>query len=49
MRKKVILACTQCNGRNYSTMKNQATNSERLEVKKFCKACNIHIVHKETK
>ncbi|MDF2590472.1 MAG: rpmG [Anaerocolumna sp.] len=49
MRKKVTLACAQCNSRNYTTMKNNATNVERLEVKKFCKTCNLHIVHKETK
>ncbi|MBO9131077.1 50S ribosomal protein L33 [Bacillus sp. 165] len=48
MRKKVILACVDCNGRNYSTMKNQ-NSSERLEMKKFCKACNTHTIHKETK
>ncbi|MDM5196881.1 50S ribosomal protein L33 [Fictibacillus enclensis] len=49
MRKKVILACDQCSSRNYTTMKNQAANPERIEVKKFCSHCNAHTTHKETK
>ncbi|MGB4985167.1 MAG: 50S ribosomal protein L33 [Erysipelotrichaceae bacterium] len=46
---KVILTCTQCLSRNYSTKKNKKNSSERLEIKKFCKKCNAHTVHKETK
>ncbi|WP_088003757.1 MULTISPECIES: 50S ribosomal protein L33 [Gottfriedia] len=49
MRKKVVLSCTTCNNRNYSTMKNSTTTVERLEMKKFCKTCNEHTTHKETK
>ncbi|MBA2873102.1 large subunit ribosomal protein L33 [Anoxybacillus calidus] len=49
MRKKVVLACSNCNSRNYSTMKNAANLQERLEMKKFCKVCNTHTVHRETK
>ncbi|MFZ3590870.1 50S ribosomal protein L33 [Bacillus sp. DJP31] len=48
MRKKVILACEVCSQRNYSTMKN-TTLADRLEVNKFCKVCNSHTVHRETK
>ncbi|PGZ98867.1 50S ribosomal protein L33 [Bacillus pseudomycoides] len=48
MRKKVVLACEKCNNRNYSTMKD-TSSVERLEIKKFCKACNAHMIHKETK
>ncbi|MGF9966530.1 50S ribosomal protein L33 [Bacillus rhizoplanae] len=48
MRKKVVLACEKCNNRNYSTMKD-TSSIERLEIKKFCKTCNAHMVHKETK
>ncbi len=49
MRKKVILACAECGSRNYSTMKNNQNAAERLEINKFCKACNVHTVHRETK
>ncbi|WP_283750530.1 50S ribosomal protein L33 [Bacillus cereus] len=48
MRKKVVLSCEECKNRNYSTMKD-ASSVERLEIKKFCKTCNKHTVHKETK
>ncbi|PGS52830.1 50S ribosomal protein L33 [Bacillus sp. AFS041924] len=48
MRKKVVLSCATCNNRNYSTMKN-SSSAERLEMKKFCKTCNEHTTHKETK
>ncbi|MBD7966114.1 MAG: 50S ribosomal protein L33 [Bacillota bacterium] len=49
MRKKVFLACKQCSKRNYTTMKNQQNNPERVEVKKFCSYCNAHTIHQETK
>ncbi|MFC0274120.1 50S ribosomal protein L33 [Metabacillus herbersteinensis] len=48
MRNKVTMACTNCGSRNYTTMKNTA-DIERLEVKKFCKTCNSHTNHRETK
>lgn len=49
MRKKVILACVDCGSRNYTTMKNSGNSAERLEIKKFCKTCNSHTPHRETK
>ncbi|WP_027726414.1 50S ribosomal protein L33 [Tuberibacillus calidus] len=49
MRKKVILACEVCQQRNYTTTKNTAHSSERLEFKKFCSRCNEHTIHRETK
>ncbi|MCM3006795.1 50S ribosomal protein L33 [Priestia koreensis] len=49
MRKKVILACVDCGSRNYSTMKSTENLHERLEIKKFCKTCNSHTLHRETK
>ncbi|MCP3742228.1 50S ribosomal protein L33 [Rossellomorea sp. BNER] len=49
MRKKLILACMDCGTRNYTTAGNNSNKSERLEIKKFCKNCNAHTVHKETK
>ena len=48
MQKKVTLACTECGSRNYSYEK-KSTSAERLELKKFCKNCNAHPDHKETK
>ncbi|MGP4082481.1 50S ribosomal protein L33 [Pseudalkalibacillus sp. R45] len=49
MRTKVILACEQCKQRNYSTKKNKASDQGRNEMKKFCKHCQTHTLHRETK
>ncbi|OAT73933.1 MULTISPECIES: 50S ribosomal protein L33 [Parageobacillus] len=49
MRKKIILACSQCNSRNYVTMKNVNHFQQRFETNKFCKTCNAHTTHRETK
>ena len=42
----VTLACSECKARNYKTTK---TPSQLLELKKFCKQCKKHTVHRETK
>lgn len=49
MRVAVTLACGDCKRRNYITNKNKKNNSERIELKKYCKFCKTHTVHKETK
>ena len=46
--KKVILTCSVCLSRNYSTNKNTSSN-KRIELMKFCPKCNTHTLHKETK
>ncbi|MBQ1447738.1 MAG: 50S ribosomal protein L33 [Erysipelotrichaceae bacterium] len=46
---QVILVCSKCLSRNYVTHKNRTNSSERLELMKFCKKCNEHTLHKETK
>ncbi|MCM2535547.1 50S ribosomal protein L33 [Neobacillus pocheonensis] len=48
MSKKIVLACVECGSRNYSTVAKQ-TQSDRLELKKFCKTCGSHTNHRETK
>lgn len=54
----ITLECTECrtntNKRSagvsrYTTMKNRRNTTSRLELKKFCRYCNLHTVHKETK
>lgn len=47
-KRKVALACSVCGSRNYTIAENP-TRTERLEVKKFCKYCNKHTIHRETK
>jgi large subunit ribosomal protein L33 len=49
MRDIISLACTECKRRNYSTTKNRKTTTERLELRKFCRACRKHTPHKEAK
>ncbi|NLW39954.1 MAG: 50S ribosomal protein L33 [Tissierellia bacterium] len=49
MRERITLACTECKQRNYVTTKNKSKNTERLELKKYCKFCNAHTVHRETR
>ena len=49
MRENITLACTECKQRNYETSKNKKTNSERIELNKYCKFCKKHTTHKETK
>jgi len=45
----VVLACSECKRRNYNTQKNKQHNTERLELKKYCRHCRTHHPHKETK
>ncbi|HEX6922665.1 MAG TPA: 50S ribosomal protein L33 [Bacillales bacterium] len=45
---KVALACEQCGRRNYSFPKSRS-RTERMELKKYCKYCKGHTIHRETK
>ena len=49
MRQLVTLACSECKNRNYTTTKNKQKTPDRLEIKKYCKACKRHTAHRETK
>ncbi|MCZ0717951.1 50S ribosomal protein L33 [Aerococcus kribbianus] len=46
---KIALACSKCGSRNYVVKANPQYRTERLEIKKYCKYCNEHTLHKETK
>lgn len=48
----IKLKCLNCNRINYYTYKSKGRNlkqEKKLELKKFCKWCKKHAVHKETK
>ena len=49
MRELVILACGKCKRRNYTTNKNKKVHTERIAFKKYCRFCNAHTEHKETR
>jgi large subunit ribosomal protein L33 len=44
----VALACCECKARNYRTTKSPDA-TVALEIKKFCKQCQRHTLHRETK
>lgn len=46
MKKKIQLVCSECLQSNYSTNK---SSDERVVIKKFCKKCSKHTIHKENK
>jgi len=48
-REFVILACTECKQRNYTTTRNKRTSTERLELKKYCRHERKHTLHRETR
>ncbi len=45
----VTLACSECKRRDYTTEKNKKNTTTRLELKKYCRVCRKHTVHRETK
>lgn len=51
MRITVQLECTECKSRNYVTTRKreQGGAQKRLELRKFCKRCRKHTVHRETR
>ena len=48
MRDIITLECTECKNRNYTTTKNPENDRNRIELKKYCKFCQAHTLHKET-
>ena len=48
-RELAILACTECKRRTYTTTRNKKTQTERVELKKFCPFERKRTLHRETK
>lgn len=46
---KVGLKCEECGDINYTTTKNSKTMTEKLALKKYCRRCKKHTLHKEVK
>ncbi|MCK5454613.1 MAG: 50S ribosomal protein L33 [Calditrichia bacterium] len=49
MRDIITLECTVCKQRNYTTTKNKRVHSQRVAFKKYCRFCDKHTNHKETR
>jgi len=45
----VKIRCKECKRINYHTKKSKKMVGEKLELKKFCKWCRKHTLHKEMK
>ncbi|MFH1171649.1 MAG: 50S ribosomal protein L33 [bacterium] len=45
----IKLECTSCHRVNYFSHKNKKILKNRLELKKHCRWCGKHVMHKETK
>ncbi|MCD6082675.1 50S ribosomal protein L33 [Candidatus Aerophobetes bacterium] len=45
MRELVTLICTKCKRRNYVTTRSKRGSA--LALKKFCRFCRAHTLHKE--
>ncbi|MCS7223681.1 MAG: 50S ribosomal protein L33 [Armatimonadetes bacterium] len=49
MRTVIRLECSECKSRNYTTTKKreQGGPQKRLELRKYCRRCRKHTVHRE--
>jgi large subunit ribosomal protein L33 len=45
----IALVCSVCHARNYKTTKARRDGAPALTLKKFCKTCDKHTIHEETK
>jgi len=45
----VRMKCLECKNINYYTSRNKKKIKEKLELKKYCKFCQKHTLHKEMK
>uniref|UniRef100_A0A7C3NFE4 Large ribosomal subunit protein bL33 n=1 Tax=candidate division WOR-3 bacterium TaxID=2052148 RepID=A0A7C3NFE4_UNCW3 len=49
MREIITMVCSECKRKNYMTTKNKKKQTDKLELKKYCKFCKKHTLHKEAK
>lgn len=49
MRVIVTLECESCKNRNYTTTKNRKNTPDRLQLRKYCRTCRRHTLHRETR
>ncbi len=49
MQENITFQCTVCKRKNYVSTKNKKNSTDRLELKKYCRWCRAHQLHKEIK
>ncbi|MDP1760187.1 MAG: 50S ribosomal protein L33 [Candidatus Woesebacteria bacterium] len=47
--KLIKLRCNTCKHLNYFKRKNKKSVERKIELKKFCKWCRKHVIHKEVR
>jgi large subunit ribosomal protein L33 len=47
--KTVILECSVCGEKNYISERSNIQPIKKLELKKYCRKCRKHTMHKESK
>ena len=47
-REQVTLECEDCSHRNYKVTKSSQT-TQRVELRKYCKHCSKHTLHRESR
>ena len=45
----ILLACTECKERTYTTRKNKRNDPNRIELRKYCPRERRHTLHREAK
>jgi large subunit ribosomal protein L33 len=45
----ILLACTECKERTYTTRKNKRNDPNRIELMKYCPRERRHTLHREAK
>lgn len=48
-REGYTLACLDCKMENYISKKNKKTQTEKIELSKYCEKCRKHTTHREKK
>jgi large subunit ribosomal protein L33 len=49
MREIITLQCSECKRRNYTGYRNKKIQKDKVELKKYCKFCKKHTIHKEVR
>lgn len=47
-RQLVGLVCSNCKSHNYTTEKNKTNSPEKLALRRYCRSCRKHTIHRET-
>ena len=42
------MKCVECGNFNYISERNKVNTTDKIELKKYCKRCRKHTIHKET-